>query len=258
VAAVTVADQRPVEGGPDAAVDRILGAVPDVHRGQVLGAGHVQPAQLARQPQHTAGSRRNVSSGRPPCAAWCPARRPACPGGGPSGSVRAASAPAWRIAHPTTEACRSSTNPCPAGVPTPDYGWPMRRTHWWVPDRRHELVVDALDMANGRGGLQPGCVPRRVSGPCSKRRSAPAHGPTAPPPAPRSSPSSRPSTTAAACASTRPSATSPRPRPGNGINTPSRHDLRVSKITGKRHGCLHHCLTHRNPYDEQTAFPNSA
>ncbi|MFF8989768.1 hypothetical protein ACF09H_07415, partial [Streptomyces sp. NPDC014983] len=31
------------------------------------------------------------------------------------------------------------------------------------------------------------------------------------------------------------SATSPRPRPGSGINTPSRHNERVSKITGKLH-----------------------
>ncbi|MEU4506061.1 IS3 family transposase [Streptomyces sp. NPDC024089] len=46
-------------------------------------------------------------------------------------------------------------------------------------------------------------LPRRVSGPCSKTRSAPASGPTGPPPALRSSTSSRPSITVAACANTR-------------------------------------------------------
>ncbi|WP_408908923.1 IS3 family transposase [Streptomyces albidoflavus] len=73
---------------------------------------------------------------------------------------------------------------------------------------------------------------RRVSGPCSKKGSEPGPGPTGPPPALRSSPSSRPSTTAA-CASTRSSATSHRPRPGSDINTPSRHNERLSRITGK-------------------------
>ncbi|PNG21787.1 hypothetical protein C1J00_12920 [Streptomyces cahuitamycinicus] len=67
-----------------------------------------------------------------------------------------------------------------------------------------------------------------------RKRSAPASGPTGPPPAPRPSPSSRPFTTAA-CASARPSAASPRPRSGSGINTPSRHNQRVSKVTGKLH-----------------------
>lgn len=40
---------------------------------------------------------------------------------------------------------------------------------------------------------------------------------------------------AAACASTRPSATSHRPGADSDINTPSRHKERVSKITGKLH-----------------------
>ncbi|WP_425274810.1 hypothetical protein [Streptomyces viridosporus] len=117
---------------------------------------------------------------------------------------------------------------------------------------RASLVVDALRMAHGRGGLQPGCIthsdrgsdwlnpanthqqssavkyvswacdkaaaapdhaltmpPRKASGPCSRKRSAPAPGPTGPPPAPRSSPSSRRSTTGAAYANTRSSATHP-------------------------------------------------
>ncbi|WP_364710464.1 hypothetical protein [Streptomyces ossamyceticus] len=42
-------------------------------------------------------------------------------------------------------------------------------------------------------------------------------------------------TTVVASASTRPSATSPRPRPGSDTNTPSRHNRRVSKIAGKLH-----------------------
>ncbi|MET9922418.1 IS3 family transposase [Streptomyces sp. NPDC006435] len=137
---------------------------------------------------------------------------------------------------------------------------------------RAELVVDALDMAHGRAALQPGCVTHsdrgseytstrfrdRITelslrqscgrtGTCFdnaaaescwallKKRSAPASGPTGPPPVPTSSTSSRRSTTAAACADTRSSATSPRPKPGNGTDTPSRHNHRVPKITGKLH-----------------------
>jgi hypothetical protein len=48
VAGVAVADQDPGERGPDpTGVDRFCGAVPDVHRGQVCGAGHVQVGQRA-------------------------------------------------------------------------------------------------------------------------------------------------------------------------------------------------------------------
>jgi len=81
---------------------------------------------------------------------------------------------------------------------------------------------------------------RRVSAPCSKKRSAPASGPTGPPPEPTSSTSSRRSTTAADCADTRSWATSPRPRPANGTDTPSRHNHQVPKITGKLQGTAAH------------------
>ena len=48
VAGVAVADQDPGERRPDAAgVDGVLAAVPDVHRGQEPGAGHVQVGQRA-------------------------------------------------------------------------------------------------------------------------------------------------------------------------------------------------------------------
>ncbi|MGC9501992.1 IS3 family transposase [Streptomyces sp. WG7] len=136
---------------------------------------------------------------------------------------------------------------------------------------RAELVVDALDMAHGRGGLESGCIVhsdrgseytstqfRERIGKLGLRQSCGRTGscfdnaaaesfwallkeeigtrtcPTGPPPAPRSSPSLRPSTTAAACASTGLSATSPRPRPGSS-STPSRHNHYVSEITEKLH-----------------------
>src|SRR4051794_3794126 len=79
--------------------------------------------------------------------------------------------------------------------------------------------------------------PPRASSHCSKRRSAPAAGPTGPLPALRSSPSSRPSTTASGCGGIQSGATSPRWRPDSDTrkNTPSQRKHRVSSITGKLH-----------------------
>jgi transposase InsO family protein len=111
----------------------------------------------------------------------------------------------------------------------------------------HEITVLHLASGNRFRGRIRGLGPRQSCGrtgscfdnaaaesleACSRRRSAPESGPTGPPPAPTSSPSSRPPTTVA-CANTRSSATSPRPGPGIGVNTPSRHNHRVSEITGK-------------------------
>ncbi|MFB6678196.1 DDE-type integrase/transposase/recombinase [Streptomyces sp. NPDC056390] len=137
---------------------------------------------------------------------------------------------------------------------------------------RATLVVDALKMAAGRSRLRPGCIVhsdrgseytssqfrREIpelalrqscgrTGSCYdnaaaesfwallKEKIGTAHGSAGTQPEPRSSPSSRPFTTAAACANTRSSATSPQPRPGNGTNTTSQHRDRVSNVTGKLH-----------------------
>nr|WP_308288238.1 IS3 family transposase [Streptomyces corallincola] len=125
---------------------------------------------------------------------------------------------------------------------------------------RAELVVDALDMAHGRAGLKPGRVIHSDRGSeCTSgqfrdhirelvlRQSCGRTGSCFDNAAAESFwvllkeeigtriwPDR-----ATARAGTRPSATSPQPRPGSGIDTPSRHDHRVSEITGKLQVAVH-------------------
>src|SRR4249919_2107861 len=121
VAGVAVPDQNPGERRPDASgVDGVLAAVPDVHRGQEPGAGHVQVGQracgAAAINARTCG-RNRVSSSR---AAW--ARSPATH---PGDTANPSSALSTRRARRTGRKCAHVSHAARALTPGP---------YWTRPD----------------------------------------------------------------------------------------------------------------------------